>query len=139
MVGKWGFWERVETNNGTKHCSPESLHKMPGAALPVGIGGPCASKQGLLGENCQPGAATVLLKNKQDTGGNQRETERKNHQDKWKEREFWSQTHLQWNHGYWMVFTSHLTSLTLSFLICKMKWQLFPKFFVRNTDEWGNA
>lgn len=38
LGGQWEFWEAVGANNGTRHCSLGSLHRMTGAALPEGIG-----------------------------------------------------------------------------------------------------
>lgn len=70
----------------------------------------------------------ISLKNKQNGGGGggggggERELERRNREGKWKELELWSQARLYRNHDYQMVFTSHVTSLALSFLICSRKW-----------------
>ena len=72
-------------------------------------------------------------------GGGERELERRNHEAKGKEHELWSQARLYRNHDYWMVLTSHLTSLALSFLTCRRKWKQFPKVFLRQADTWGKA
>lgn len=48
----------------------------------------CISKQGLLGENCQPGAAVLLLKIQAKWERDKREMETKSSQGDWEEFEF---------------------------------------------------
>lgn len=63
-----------------------------------------------------------LVEKQATYGRDEGEMKRKNHQEKWKEHELWSQTHLSWNHDSWMGLYKSFDSLSLCFLISKMKW-----------------